>query len=218
MMNLGVKHLHLVAPRGFDPNRAKITACHAASLLESVVIHDNLQSALAPMQEVVGFSAREGRNRLNTYDLPQWCTMLAAQVPLPVTALVFGPEDSGLSLEDTAHCRSLVSIPADSCYTSFNLAQAVLLALYQLRSILVETTSANETRDLATWEDFYYLDTLIDSVLTLSHFYRKGTPQPIPGVVKRLLRRTTPDRREMGILLGMFRRIEGVLCGRAPQK
>jgi len=228
MLNLEYKHLHLVAPRDFDPYRARITACHAESLIPSIQIHKTLSDALGPMQNVVGFSAQTGRNRLAIESLPDWARRQTHSVVKQTkTALVFGPEDTGLLLEDLELCRTLVTIPSGPEYTSYNLAQAVLLALYSIRESVagMEERSESETEQglidgergaLASWRDFQYLDSLVDSVLELSRFYRKGTPQPIPGVVKRLLRRTEPSDREMGIMLGMFRRIEGVLSGRVP--
>lgn len=228
MLNLEYKHLHLVAPRDFDPYRARITACHAESLIHSIQIHKTLSDALGPMQNVVGFSAQTGRNRLAIESLPDWASSQRGSViKRTKTALVFGPEDTGLLLEDLELCRTLVTIPSGTEYTSYNLAQAVLLALYSVRESVTGSVASNDCvvesclqdcreESLASWRDFQYLDSLVDSVLELSRFYRKGTPQPIPGVVKRLLRRTEPSEREMGIMLGMFRRIEGVLSGRVP--
>jgi tRNA/rRNA methyltransferase len=228
MLNLEYKYLHLVAPRDFDPHRARITACHAESLIPSIQIHKTLSDALAPMQNVVGFSAQTGRNRLSIESLPQWARSQRFTVAKQIkTALVFGPEDTGLFLEDLDLCRTLIAIPSGAEYSSFNLAQAVLLALYSIRESVLDADVGDSVPSehgseeagqggLASWRDFQYLDSLVDSVLELSRFYRKGTPQPIPGVVKRLLRRTEPSDREMGIMLGMFRRIEGVLSGRVP--
>jgi tRNA/rRNA methyltransferase len=228
MMNLEYKHLHLVAPRDFDPYRARITACRGESLISSIQIHKTLSDALEPMQNVVGFSAQTGRNRIAIESLPDWArSQKDSVVRQTKTALVFGPEDTGLVLEDLELCRTLVTIPSGVEYTSYNLAQAVLLALYSVREAVGSTSELNAPESerslskevggsLASWRDFQYLDSLVDSVLELSRFYRKGTPQPIPGVVKRLLRRTEPSDREMGIMLGMFRRIEGVLSGRVP--
>ena len=47
-------------------------------------------------------------------------------------ALVFGPEDSGLSNEDLRLCHRLVTIPTDPAYISLNLAQAALLCCYEV--------------------------------------------------------------------------------------
>lgn len=46
-------------------------------------------------------------------------------------SLVFGPEDRGLNNEEIIHCQRLVTIPTDAEASSLNLAQAVLLMLYE---------------------------------------------------------------------------------------
>ncbi len=44
---------------------------------------------------------------------------------------MFGPEDRGLNNEEITHCQRLVTIPTDAAASSLNLAQAVLLMLYE---------------------------------------------------------------------------------------
>ena len=46
-------------------------------------------------------------------------------------AVLFGPEDHGLSNEDLNLCQGYVSIPT-AAYASLNLAQAVLLVAYEV--------------------------------------------------------------------------------------
>src|SRR3972149_3800397 len=49
------------------------------------------------------------------------------------TAVVFGPESSGLRSDELDLCHARVHIPADAAHTSLNLAQAVLLVAYEIR-------------------------------------------------------------------------------------
>jgi tRNA/rRNA methyltransferase len=51
-------------------------------------------------------------------------------------ALVFGPEDQGLSNEELALCHRQIQIPTDPAYPSLNLAQAVGICCYELRTLL----------------------------------------------------------------------------------
>ena len=54
------------------------------------------------------------------------------------------------------------------------------------------------------------------ATLTQSGYFGKGTPRPIPRMVKGLFRRIDPDVREMGILMGLFGKIHRALAGRIP--
>lgn len=214
MDNLGFSHLHLVAPPRYDPAKAAVSACWAESLLDNARHHQTLEEALAPMRHVVGFTARHGKHRPQHLLLHEW-TALLAEEPRGETALLFGPEDHGLTQAHLSHCQWLVRIPSTGANPSFNLAQSVLLALFEL-SRTAWSASAQPGRDLPPVRDQAQLERLVDEVLTRCGFYYDGTPRPIPDSVKHLLRRIVPDRRELKVLMGMFGKINRALQGRVP--
>lgn len=215
MRNLGFRNLHLVAPRRYDPARARVTACGAASLLDALVIHDRFEDALADMEDVVGLALREGGNPATFTTLSQWTTTLPAAPPR-VTALVFGPEDNGLRQEHLEQCRRVVRIPSTAECPSFNLAQSVLLVLWEVvRGLPVAAAEpALAAAEPPTWNDFRHLDRLLDAVMAESGFVRDGTPAPVPGLVRGLFRRLHLDRHEMAVLLGLFGRVHRTLVRR----
>ena len=205
MSNFGVSNLHLVAPRGYDRARAGVTACWGEGILDSARRWNSLEEAIAPMEDVVGFSSRSGKN------LPAITTLEAFAAELPRTqasriALLFGPEDTGLRREHLEKCRAIVRIPTSEENPSLNLAQSTVLALYELtkpahRPALIHAEPHSNAAS------FQVLDGLIDDVLKRSEFLNAGTPAEVPGLVKSLFRRTQPSEREMQILLGMMSRI-----------
>jgi TrmH family RNA methyltransferase len=211
MLNLGYENLVLVKPENFDLQKASVTARWATHILEKAVIKETLPEALAHHTDVVGFGGRYDGVRFDNLSLPEWSQNHFIPENSSI-ALVFGPEDRGLNTEEINNCRWLVRIPSTSEYPSYNLAQAVLIVLYQITISKAENVIASqETREMPEWNDFYQLDRLLDKVLTSSGFYRKGTPQPIPGVIQNLFHRMNPDKREMGILLAMVSRIARAL-------
>lgn len=216
MANLGFQHLHLVAPRGYDKERAKITACGGDFLLDSLTVHEHFTDMLASMQEVIGFAMRTGENPAHFTTLPQLVTGLSAAPPRQI-ALVFGPEDSGLRNEHLAQCSRVVRIPSAPQCPSLNLSQAVLVVLYELtRTLPAGLSTASD--DVPTWNEFYQLDRLIDSVMTESGFVRVGTPSPAPALVKNLFRRFSLNRHEVSVLLGFFGRVSRVLVRSHPNE
>lgn len=210
MKNLGFSHLHLVAPPHFDPERAAMTACWATDILDTMVIHPTFEDALRDFEHVIAFSGREGKNRGAPMSLLEWGEALETGAPVR-TALVFGPEDNGLRQEHMELCRLVLRIPSSAACPSFNLAQAVLLALFEIARREPAAAPDHVSRQLPPWNDFFQLDRLLDRVMERSGFVRVGTPEPVPGLVKNLFRRIELDKREMGILLGLFGRLDRVL-------
>jgi TrmH family RNA methyltransferase len=213
MMNLGFQHLHLVAPRNYDRTLANVTACWALPVLDALVVHETFESALAGMEEVVGLSVRKGRNPAHYVTLPEWSSQVSDRSPRQ-TALVFGPEDNGLRQEHLNQCRWVIRIPSTAAFPAFNLAQSVLLTIYEIAQTLAGESGAapgvvphTEQAAHPTWNDFRQLDRLLDAVMTGTGFLREGTPEPVPGLVKNLFRRLDLTPHEMGVLLGLFGRI-----------
>lgn len=209
MMNLGFEHLHLVQPKSFEKPHAARSACWAAPLLDRIVVHETLEEAVAPFHDVVGFTARHSRNRRMHLLLPEWAAGLGDLPEDRQIALLFGCEESGLRNADLVHCRALVRIPSTAENPSYNLAQAVLLVLYEISRVTWEPSSPGHPAACAN--DLQQLDRLVSETLAHAGFYRHDAPASIPGIVSNLLRRTQPDRREVGILMAMFSHLNTML-------
>lgn len=130
--NFGAPSLTLVAPRvAADDARAQVVARSARDRLTTARRTDALADAVADCAYVVGFSARRGGDR-PLVGLRQLPALLAAHAPSGRVALVFGPEDSGLSSAHIDRCDAVAVIDTPGSLPSLNLAQAVALALWEL--------------------------------------------------------------------------------------
>jgi TrmH family RNA methyltransferase len=213
MMNLGFSHLHLVAPPQFALDRAGVTARNASALLETLQIHETLADAVSNQENVVGLSLRPGKTPARFLTLPEWSSTLPFGIPQN-TALVFGPEDNGLRQEHLNLCRWIIRIPSTTAFAEFNLAQSVLVVLYELARVLSSEgiPQPERTADaLPTWNDFVQLDRMLDSVMQESGFVRPGSPVPTPDKVKNLFRRLEMNAQEMGMMMALFSRIDKTL-------
>jgi TrmH family RNA methyltransferase len=130
--NFGAPSLTLVAPRvAADDARAQVVARSARDRLLAARRTDGLDEAVAHCAYVVGFSARRGGGR-PLVGLRQLPALLAAHAPAGRVALLFGPEDSGLSSAHIDRCDAVAVIDTPGPLPSLNLAQAVALALWEL--------------------------------------------------------------------------------------
>lgn len=146
-MNMGIKKLIVV--RNEPPDREKMlkTATHnAAHIIDNMELHTELATALAPFSWVVGTTARQGRQRRNI-STPRY--MVGKLLPLLKNnrvALLFGPEDRGLTNDDLKFCNLTTTIPTAD-FSSLNLAQAVAIHCHELYSGLLEATFAGKKNE-----------------------------------------------------------------------
>lgn len=131
--NMGFDQLLVVDPQNCDLTRILKMATHAASeVVEQMQVYQNLQTALAPLNYVVGATARLGGQRQSVISADRLFSELAPITEKNRVGLVFGPEDRGLTNEDLRLCHRLVNIPTAE-FSSLNLAQAVMITCYELR-------------------------------------------------------------------------------------
>lgn len=131
--NMGCHELRLAAPERWDALKAAPLATRCGMpVLNDTKVYSGLSEALADCNSVWGTSARTGGWRKNVMLPEDACAeicRLAAKGEK--TALLFGPEDRGLANADLALCSGIIHIPVDPGCASLNLAQSVLLILYE---------------------------------------------------------------------------------------
>lgn len=143
MANMGAHRLILIDPKCEVTFKAQQAAATGQEALQNRSVYSNWAEFLAQESEGIRicFTARDGKGR-QVQDFQETLQWLKAEHPalkkesegpLPVY-LIFGPEDWGLSAEDLELTHFACSIPTFGVNTSLNLAQAVLLALFILRS------------------------------------------------------------------------------------
>lgn len=132
MANMGFRDLAIAAPRPLAMSEARMMACHAVGVFERRREYRDLASAVVDCGAVMGTTARTGLYRQHARTMREWAPRALQVAGSGKVALVFGPEDNGLTNEELALCTQLVQIPTAHDYTSLNVAQAVLLCCYEI--------------------------------------------------------------------------------------
>jgi tRNA/rRNA methyltransferase len=129
---MGISRLMLVSPEDCDLTRILKMATHvAADLVENMEVHSDLSAALKPFHYIVGTTARTGGQRQELKTPREIAEMLVPICTNNRVALLFGPEDRGLTNAQLRYCHAVVTIPT-SGFSSLNLAQAVMILCYEL--------------------------------------------------------------------------------------
>lgn len=222
MKNMGLEQLVLVRPVLVRAFWSKAMAVHAEDVLSRVRRCDSLAKAVADCALVVGTTCRGGLYRAAAEPVRQAAPRIVSAASVNRVALVFGPEDHGLSNEDLKHCLQLVVIPSDPGYPSLNLAQAVMVCGYEL--FLAANSTAARAPVLAPAEQVERMFQHLQSAFLSIGFLHRDNPDHIMFALRRLLGRAQMEERDVSILLGLARQIEWfsregwrrVAAGRSP--
>jgi len=130
MLNFGLKDMRLVAPRDGWPNPdAGPSAAGADVVLAQADVFDTLAEAVADCAHVYATTVRK-RGVTKPVMTPE-AAARAIHAAQGRSAIVFGPERSGLETDEVALARTILTVPINPDFASLNLAQAVILCAYE---------------------------------------------------------------------------------------
>ena len=216
MKNMGFKHLYLVNPVEMDLMQTQISAHHSLDMLDSVVVVKSLDEALAGVKESYGFSARRRSQTWASLDMESAVVRALgiAQTGQNV-AYVFGRERTGLTNEELNACSCRVHIETTE-YSSLNLAQAVLLAVYSTSRLLKKTGDNPANPEIlhgldnyapntvpATYEEIHRLMQNISEMLVNIGFFKSEAPTSALRRIKNIVERAELHDDEVRLLLGI---------------
>ncbi|MBV8136737.1 MAG: RNA methyltransferase [Deltaproteobacteria bacterium] len=217
LKNMGFADLRLVAPVASARDRAATSmAVHGGDVLSASTIHRELAAALADRTLTVGTTCRPGLYRSGVESLRGAASELVAAAAVNRVAIVFGPEDHGLTNDELKACQRLVTIPTADDYRSLNLAQAVMLVAYELRMAAIAGPS-NPTLApprAAAGEVEAMLERMAEALVGIG-FLPADNPDHIMFALREIFGRSGLTPRELDILNGIARQIKWTAAGGA---
>jgi TrmH family RNA methyltransferase len=202
MRNMGVECLRLVRPVPYDPYRVEGIAHGAGELIERIQTFDTFEDAVAECIFAVGFTARRRAAKWRIIDPKRAAAELLERTADGEVAMVFGREDNGLPNSVLDQLHAAVTIPTTE-HASLNLAQAVLIGLYELHLAAGDVTrtlapprKATPPPTTAELEQFF-----VDAQLALEaiDFFKTRNAEHIMRSVRSMMLRAGPDSRELSL-------------------
>ena len=130
MLNFGLTEMRIVAPRDGWPNPAAGPAAAGADeVLAKAQVYENTAEAVADCANIYATTVRK-RGVTKPVVTPEAAAREMASAK-GRSAILFGPERSGLETQDVALARSILTVPINPEFGSLNLAQAVILCAYE---------------------------------------------------------------------------------------
>jgi tRNA/rRNA methyltransferase len=211
---MGFTRLVVVAPKIANviaEPEALAMASGAGDVLASAQVVPTLIDALIGVHWSIALTAR-----VREYGPPQWTPRALAErarayVGEGEIALVFGNERVGLSNVDVERCSALAHIPANPAYSSLNLAQAVQVLAYELRTAFLDTTKAplraSPEAASASSDEIEGMYAHLEQALVAIDFLDPANPKKLMSRLRRLYSRSGLEPEEVTILRGIAKHI-----------
>ncbi len=207
--NFGAERLTLVAPRARVGTEARRRAMGGLEILRAARRLPAVSDATRDADLVVGttdLSTGRSTAYLRRSVSPERLGEVLRTVEGRV-ALLFGPEDNGLSREELAGCDLLVHIPARREFPTLNLSHAAGIVLYAVHRARgptdPESTPAPETLELNGREKELFLERLTELLTRIGYPAHKR--RGLILLFRRVLGRSTPTEAEYRMMLGLFK-------------
>lgn len=206
MLNFGLAEMRLVAPRDGWPNPEAGPAASGADLvLEQAQLFETTEQAIADCNLVFASTVRR-RDLVMPVVEPE---AMADQIvgSQGRSAILFGPERSGLETEDVALADAIVTVPINPDFGSLNLAQAVILLAYEWsRRAALSQPTAKEGEPAAPHGDLEGLIEQVNAELDAKgYFHPPSRTQATKNTLRTIFTKAGWSSREVKAVRGIIR-------------
>jgi tRNA/rRNA methyltransferase len=206
MLNFGLTEMRLVAPRDGWPNpEAGPAASGADIVLDKAQLFETTAEAIADCSLVFASTVRR-RDLVMPVVGPE---EMAGEIRKTGgrSAILFGPERSGLASEDVAVANRIITVPINPEFGSLNLAQAVILLAYEWsRGIALAQPTVKEMEAPAPMQDLEGLILQLgDSLEQAGYFFPPDRTPVTKMTLRTILTKPQWSSREVQAMRGVIR-------------
>ena len=212
MENYNLNELIIVSPREKWPNKKSLESSKKAkTIIINTKVFNSLPEALSKFQFVV---ATTNRKRFLEKKIINSFSSLNRFVKINKnTAILFGPENSGLSNEDLRLANYLFTINTSKKNTSLNLSHAVSIVsfkIYEYFSIHKNRSSIqkNNSSGLSNKKELsYFMNYLTNELEKVNFFYPLSKKQSMIDNIYAIFLKASLTKKETNTLWGMLKKL-----------
>ena len=210
MDNFGLSKLFIVNPRdGWPSKKAETSAKHADKIIKKAKVYNHLDDAVLNFDLVVATSNRKRFLTKKTYD--NFNILQKKIIDFKSIAILFGPENSGLSNQDIRLANFLFNIPTNNSNKSLNLSHAVSLMSYELSKL--NKISTNEKlpsfdSKVSKLELSNFLNFLINDLDSSGFFRPEEKKASMIDNIYSIYNKIGLSKKELRMLWGMHKKLK----------
>ena len=210
MLNFGLTELRLVAPRDGWPNPDAGPAASGADIvLEQAQLFATVAEAVADCGAVYASTVRRRDLVMPVVGPEEMADRIANSSGR--SAILFGPERSGLETEEVALANAIVTVPINPEFASLNLAQAVILLAYEWskRTELAQPPAKELEEPAPHGELDGLIGQLDDELVAKGYFHPPSRTQATRNTIRTIFTKTGWSSREVKAVRGIIRALTG---------
>ena len=210
MDNFGLSKLFIVNPRdGWPSKKAETSAKHANTIINKAKVYSHLDDAVSNFDLVIATSNRKRFLTKKIYD--NFNILQKKIIDFKSIAILFGPENSGLSNQDIRLANFLFTIPTHNSNKSLNLSHAVSLMAYELSKL--NKISANEKLPLndskvSKFELSNFMNFLISDLDSRGFFRPEEKKASMIDNIYSIYNKFGLSKKELRMLWGMHKKLK----------
>ena len=210
MDNFGLSKLCIVNPRdGWPSKKAENSAKHGNKIINKAKVYNSLDDAVSNFDLVIATSNRKRFLTKKIYD--NFNILEKKIIDFKNTAILFGPENSGLSNQDIRLANFLFTIPTHNSNKSLNLSHAVSLMSYELSKLnKISTKEAISTNDskVSKLELSNFMNFLINDLDSSGFFRPEEKKANMIDNIYSIYNKFGLSKKELRMLWGMHKKLK----------
>ncbi|MBI66041.1 MAG: RNA methyltransferase [Candidatus Marinimicrobia bacterium] len=208
MDNFGLSKLFIVKPREEWPSKiAENSAKHGKNIIKNAKIFDNLEDAVSKCNMIIATTNR--KRFLSKKIITSFFDLKKTITNFQNSAILFGPENSGLSNKDLRLANYIFTINTASSSKSLNLSHAVSVIAYELfQSEKINVFSKKNNQIVAKLELSNYLNTLINDLDSNGFFKPLEKKESMIDNIYSIYNKMYLTKKELRMLWGIYKKLK----------
>ena len=210
MDNFGLSKLSIVNPRdGWPSKKAENSAKHADKIINKAKVHDYLEDAVSDFDLVIATSNRKRFLTKKTY--VSFNSLKKKIRDFRNTAILFGPENAGLSNQDIRLANCLFTIPTYNRNKSLNLSHAVSLMSYeffQVNHSSIKNISNSNMHKVSKLELYNFIKFLVKDLDYRGFFRPEEKKASMIDNIYSIYNKIDLSKKELRMLWGMHKKLK----------
>ena len=210
MDNFGLSKLYIVNPRDGWPSKiAENSAKHGKNIIKKVKNFTSLNEAVSKFNLVIATTNRKRFLTKQTYN--NFSDLKKKIINFKNTAILFGPENSGLSNQDLRLTNYIFTIKTASLNKSLNLSHAVSVISYELFNSKKAKSNCAENYEYANKLDLSnFIDVLIKDLDSKRFFNPQEKKESMIDNIYSIYNKMHLTKKELRMIWGMHKKLKNL--------